>query len=288
LNITGQNIVTVNGDIIGSAATDSTSSAARPIDIETTSGPVSLTVNGNIYAYNCPNAILFQTTVTSQVTATVNGNLISGIRGYPINYSGTNKGKITVNGNIVTRPSVGVSNVNAEVYINGNVVTTDIEPAVYSASTSTGIIFVNGNLIGSPQGVPAIQAPFVVFSSNVYQPYITHAKSSLVVSPTTFDMQNYYTTDSSVQMSVPPISSVRSGVQYGYYTGSCEIPAPEKVYYGVRYDHNGMLVGTATVNPLDFYLYSPTELLNQANTIGKKLASTATTEILGQTIASLE
>lgn len=292
LVVAGPSNITINGNIYGN---DTNADALYPVNLTSSSGPITFVVNGNVYAgWTQSGAAIYSSNLPPNTTLTINGNLISGRNGYCINFQGANAATITVNGNVITQTSVGIYYTNSNVFANGNLVTTDIEPAIYGVDSGTGTTTVNGNLLSSPQGVPAIQAPFIKFSSNVYQPYITHPKTPWEEYPdesqnTLVDFQTYYTLDAFSQFSLPPISSVRAGHVYagGTYTGTCQIPLTSDVYYGVAYDADGTVMGTATVNPIDFFLINPAVLLTQNNTLGQKLANTATIDVLGSTIASL-
>jgi hypothetical protein len=292
LVVSGPSTTTIFGNIYGN---DTNGDALYPVNINSSTGPVTMTVNGNVYAgVTQSGAAIYSANPPANTTLTVNGNLISGRNGYCVDFRGTNVGTIRVNGNILTQTAVGIHYTNSNVFVNGNVVTTNIEPAIYGTPDNTGVTTINGNLLGTPQGIPAIQAPFVRFASNVYQPYISHAKTPWEQDPNVSqnkfaDVQTYYTLDALSEFSLPPISSVRAGHVYAnsLYTGTCQIPLTSDVYYGVRYDADGTVMGTATVNPIDFFLINPAALLVQNNTLGQKLANAATIDVFGNTVASL-
>jgi hypothetical protein len=83
---------------------------------------------------------------------------------------------------------------------------------------------------------------------------------------------------------MPAISNVRSGTTYsnGALTGTLAVPNPNNVLQGVATDNT---VGTLLMTPADFWNYLISNGFTNGS-IGERLKESATTDIVGNIVAS--
>lgn len=255
-----------------------------------------ITINGNVYQGSTSNSTNFdfETTGSTNNNLIINGNVLAlfgGVGNYCIrSVNSSSNNTITVNGNVYSVYYPAIYSTQANIFVNGNVVCGGSWQTVHV--DGSGIVTINGNIIDSPNsGVPAILTNFLRFKSNSYQPYIVRPKTYIVSDEPGLSNGSlyYYPLNSFQQFSLPSIDSVRAGTVFanGALTGTCGMPPASSVYYGVPYDTNGSIIGTATINPFNLFDFNLSVYDNQLNTLGYRLANAATPDLLGETIGSL-
>jgi hypothetical protein len=195
----------------------------------------------------------------------------------------TTNGFVVITGNIKAGAgSNGITLNGGSANIIGNVEAVNGVAAINTTSTATNPIRISGNILNSPNGTAAIYAPSYRINPVPQNSYIRYARNGTGVGSDAYLYQ--YTTDSLSAFSMPPISAVRSGVQYANntLTGTCQIPAPASVAFGVPVDNT---VGTATLNPVDLMNVSVSSL-TATNSLGARLKNSATVESVGRILAS--
>jgi hypothetical protein len=160
-----------------------------------------------------------------------------------------------------------------------------IAAAVYSTNASANIIFSNVNILYASTGLSPIYAPSYRIDPVPTNSFIRYARNGTGVGSDAWLYQ--FTTDSLSAFSMPPVSSVRAGVQFANntLTGTCNVPSPSSVSFGTLVDNTS---GTAVVSVNDlFQIFStPLSSLTTPNTIGSRIRTAATTEATGNLIAS--
>lgn len=166
--------------------------------------------------------------------------------------------------------------------IVGNLIAGSRGPA-FTSSNANAINRISGNIINAPNGIAAIYAASYFINPIPTNGYIRYARNGTGIGSDAYLFQ--YTTDSLSAFSMPPISAVRLGTTFanGTLTGTCAMPEPQSVAYGVVYDNNS--VGTAALSPQNIFS-AEIPSLTATNSIGVRLKNAATTENVGKLIAS--
>jgi len=163
--------------------------------------------------------------------------------------------------------------------IVGNVEATANSVGINSASNN---IKISGNILNSSTGRVAIYSAFYRIDPIPQNGYIRYARNGTGVGADAWLFQ--FTTDSLSAFSMPPVSAVRLGTTFANatLTGTCVIPSPSSVAFGVPTDNT---VGQAilTTNAL---FDTPLSAINTHDTIGMRLKNAATTEAAGYLLAS--
>jgi hypothetical protein len=195
----------------------------------------------------------------------------------------TSTGSISIFGNINGAAAAGLSNASiGSVTVLGNVIG-DFRGGAGIASTNAGAnVKISGNLIGAPNGIPAVYAASYTVNPVPYQTYIRYANNGTGVGSDAY--LYHYTTDSLSAFSMPPVSSVRAGLQYAdnTLTGTCQIPAVSSVAFGAFVDNT---TGTAILTSNNLW-ETPISSLTATNSIGARLKNSATIESVGKILAS--
>jgi hypothetical protein len=212
-------------------------------------------------------------------TVTVTGNVSGGINGNAYGINNTSLGIVTINGSV--RPTATSQNANAVwnnstgyIIINGDVYGGRGNAAVYA---NNGYIRINGDLKWDEtySNAPAVGTTFtgfIILNGKIRHHYGTtgyfgytlctgrvllyNGKTSLTeyAESATGGMEVtgnpiYHYGESLLNFNHPSESDVRFGVTYGpdnQYTGSCRVPPPQSVAYGVPVDDT---TGTAALTP---------------------------------------
>jgi hypothetical protein len=186
-----------------------------------------------------------------------------------------------VNGSSLSYLAPGLFVGGGTVNVNGNAVSSNTNSAIWG---NTSFNF-SGNILNSATGIVAIYAPVYRIDPVPTNGFIRHARNGTGVGSDAWLYQ--YTTDSLSAFSMPPVSSVRAGVQFANntLTGTCLVPSPSSVSFGTLVDNTS---GTAVVSVNDlFQIFStPLSSLTTPNTIGSRIRTAATTEAAGNLIAS--
>ena len=234
-----------------------------------------LNVTGNVTGGTTTNCV----GVFSQGngTVTIVGNITggSGATAYALELS---VGTVTITGSVQ-----GGSAATAAGVINSGAGSVNITGNITASTGANGFIAAGGtnrlsvNAINALNGIAAIYAASYLVSPVPYNGYIRYANNGT-------NYLNQFTTDSLSAFSMPPISAVRSGVQFANntLTGTCQIPAAASVSFGVPVDTT---VGTAALNPVDFMNVSVASL-TATDSLGARLKNSATVESVGRIIAS--
>lgn len=142
-------------------------------------------------------------------------------------------------------------------------------PAIYAASSGTGVVYVGG-ILSNRDSTPSVYALRIglLSTSTVQWTYITDNGTS----------RNIYTADVS-PLGNPSISDVRKDIAFGpvgELIGTLAVPPPESVIVGVPTDNT---VGNCeAMNAADFLA----ELANSNDPLAVRLRNVATTEIVGE------
>jgi hypothetical protein len=197
--------------------------------------------------------------------------------------SNTSTGSVTVYGNLNGSTASALSNTSTgSVTVVGNVISDSRGGAGIASSNAAANVRISGNLIGAPNGIPAVYAASYTVNPVPYQTYIRYANNGTGVGSDAY--LYHYTTDSLSAFSMPPLSAVRAGLQYANntLTGTCEIPAASAVTFGALVDNT---LGTAALTNNTLFDVSVTSL-TATDSLGARLKNSATVESVGRIIAS--
>ncbi|GIV50772.1 MAG: hypothetical protein KatS3mg038_1411 [Candidatus Kapaibacterium sp.] len=209
----------------------------------------SITVNGNCERLSSlPNLAVINSTSaggSGYVNTVINGDVIGGpgavfqISAYPI----------TINGNVYGGTSSDAAIIaTGTVRVNGDVIAAAL-PAIMVASmpSTSKPVVINGNIkasIGSPS-ISAVAVPKIILS-NSPQRFIEFWEADLATNEPT---GNKLIFETNINASQANPADVRQGVVYGpagEYTGTCAVPPPQSVAYGVPVDNT---IGQAGLPP---------------------------------------
>ena len=215
-------------------------------------------ITGNITTATTRNAV--ETTSTGILI--INVNIVSGGTGVPVLIAST-----TQSGTVLLNCSLIVGSAGGS--------------AVSIASPNVNIK-VSGNILNAANGTQAIYAPSYRIDPVSTNSFIRYARNGTGVGSDAWLYQ--FTTDSLSAFSMPPISAVRAGVQFANntLTGTCTIPSPNSVAFGVPVDNT---VGTAILNGVDLFNV-PIASLTATDSLGERLTKSATVESIGRIIES--
>ena len=246
INMTGNGIVNVTGNVSGSGASGSISSSPILSNIGT------LNITGNTTA--ATSAVVF---LTGSVNYFQTGN---------VNAS-------------TTQAAIYNNSAAATISVTGIITAGTGAPAIYSAfALSSGygsgtFVKVSGNVVNA-NNVMAIVAPRVTIDTNT---------SSWLFQISTGGNRTLYA--DGVALGNPAITDVRLGTIYGVsggLTGTLIVPSPSNVLQGVGTDAT---VGTLLMTPADFWNYL-ISLGFTAGSIGERLQNAATVATTGGQIAA--
>ena len=301
-------VINVIGDLIASSVVNSN---IQYIINNVVSGTVNVTGNltgGSVVSsggVSISACIINQGTGTINVTGTVTngtGQIGSTVNAFLQAIRNVGTGTINIIGNCVgtiaassLHQSAALVNVGTGTCnITGNAIGGSTGNAIQNISTAT--VNLNGNAIGGSayfaiEGVNAAGNTIIeksVYSSNGQSPtagFIKFKNSNPQVEIlnvannkiTLFDVNQ-------VSGLMPSISNVRFGVTYSNntLTGTLVVPNPNNVLQGVSTDNT---VGTLLMTPADFWNYLIVTGFT-AGSIGERLKETATTDIVGNIVAS--
>ncbi|GIV52078.1 MAG: hypothetical protein KatS3mg038_2599 [Candidatus Kapaibacterium sp.] len=222
------------------------------------SSNVNLTVNGNLINDSSLTASAPIRVSSGNGSLTINGNVIAGAAtGLDLNLGWNNPFTLTINGNVyggssVDKPGIMVSQFqsNHKITINGDVYagTASLAPGLRVRDITGGNIFLNGNMRvqnGGSLNTPAVSSSILAIS-NAQTRYIEHWEGDIGTGQPT---GNKLIFETNINASQANPADVRQGVVYGpagEYTGTCAVPPPQSVAYGVPVDNT---VGQAGLPP---------------------------------------
>ncbi|GIV49887.1 MAG: hypothetical protein KatS3mg038_0408 [Candidatus Kapaibacterium sp.] len=219
-------LFTINGNVISEAGLAS----LNPIEVGGGGGVKSITINGNVIAGPLPAITLNSANTT--MSCVINGNVTGG--------SANGAPGILVAG----MPTGNSLKVNGDVY-NGSGANS---PGIFAKVDIFGSVFVNGNLKVSSltdPATPSVSVPRLTIS-NAQTRYIEHWEGDISTGQPT---GNKLIFETNINASQANPADVRQGVVYGpagEYTGTCAVPPPQSVAYGVPVDNT---VGQAGLPP---------------------------------------
>ncbi len=252
--ITHQSSGTLN--IVGSLVAGTGVNACRGVFFATGAVNGTLNVTGNVQGGTGSNSDAIGTQVTGNV--------------------------INIVGNVTGNVGAGINNSMSAVTIVGSCVASSTNYAVNTSSNAAANVRISGNLIGAPNGIPAVYAASYTVNPVPYQTYIRYANNGTGVGSDAY--LYHYTTDSLSAFSMPPVSAVRAGLQYANntLTGTCQIPPVSSVAFGALV---GNTTGTAAITGNDLFNVSIASL-TATDSVGARLKNSATVESVGRIIAS--
>lgn len=195
----------------------------------------------------------------------------------------TSTGSVTVIGNLNGAAAAGIQNTSTgSVTVLGNVTGDSRGGAGIASTNAAANVRISGNLIGAPNGIPAVYAAAYTVNPVPSQTYIRYANNGTGVGSDAY--LYHYTTDSLSAFSMPPVSAVRAGLQYANntLTGTCQIPPVSSVAFGALVDNT---TGTAAITGTMFW-DSSIASLTATNSVGARLKNSATVESVGRILAS--
>ena len=207
----------------------------------------------------------------------------TGTGGISVGIVNTSTGSVTVYGNLYGSVASALANTSTgPVTVLGNVLSDSRGGAGITSSNAAANVRISGNLIGAPNGIPAVYAASYTVNPVPYQTYIRYANNGTGVGSDAY--LYHYTTDSLSAFSMPPLSAVRAGLQYANntLTGTCQIPAASAVTFGALVDNTS---GTAALTSNTLFDVSVASL-TATNSLGERLKNSATVESVGKIIAS--
>lgn len=188
-------------------------------------------------------------------------------------------GVVTVIGNVIanTAPAV-LQEGTGRVSIIGSATAASGSAAVAGG----GLITISGNILNAANGTQAIYAPSYRIDPIPTNGYIRYARNGTGIGSDAWLYQ--FTTDSLSAFSMPPVSSVRFGTTFANatLTGTCVIPSPSSVTFGVPTDNTTGIALLAANTLFDV----PIASLTATNSLGERLKNSATVESVGRIISS--
>ena len=213
----------------------------------------------------------------------VTGNSFGSTGGASVGIVNTSTGSVTVYGNLNGVTASGLSNTSTgSVTVVGNVISDSRGGNGIASTNAAANVRISGNLIGAPNGIPAVYAASYTVNPVPYQTYIRYANNGTGVGSDAY--LYHYTTDSLSAFSMPPVSAVRAGLQYANntLTGTCQMPAASAVNFGALVDNT---TGTAAITSNTLFDVSVASL-TASDSLGARLRNSATVESVGRIIAS--
>ena len=271
VNKTGNGNLTVYGNINGGSSGQINGHAVN------LGGSGIVQIFGNIVA-GTSTAVGVVHSSTGSVT--VYGNLNGA---GPTGLSNTSTGSVTVYGNLNGSVGSALSNSSTgSVTVLGNVIGDSRGGNGITSTNAAANVRISGNLIGAPNGIPAVYAASYTVNPVPYQTYIRYANNGTGVGSDAY--LYHYTTDSLSAFSMPPVSAVRAGLQYANntLTGTCQIPPVSSVTFGALVDNTS---GTAILTSNNLWETSIASL-TATNSVGARLKNSATVESVGRILAS--
>ncbi|GIW61018.1 MAG: hypothetical protein KatS3mg087_2084 [Patescibacteria group bacterium] len=222
------------------------------------SSNMNLTVNGNLINDSSLTASAPIRVSGGNGSLTINGNVIAGAAiGLDLTLGWNNPFTLTINGNVYGGSSVDKPGImawqfqsNHKITINGDVYagTASLAPGLRTRDITGGNIFLNGNMRvqnGGSLNTPAVSSPILAIS-NAQTRYIEHWEGDIGTGQPT---GNKLIFETNINASQANPADVRQGVVYGpagEYTGTCAVPPPQAVAYGVPVDNT---IGQAGLPP---------------------------------------
>lgn len=172
--------------------------------------------------------------------------------------------------------------------ISNEIVASESNNAVFIASSTTGQRRMEvARLLFATNGTAPLYTRYYT-TTPVSNSYIRYAQSGVAGSSDEFIY--HHSIDSIDAFSMPSPSAVRAGVVYadGMLTGTCFIPDPNTVLYGVPVGDSLSGVAVLDLSVLDYSkLWNiPVSDLTIPNSVGSRVKDSVTTEALGKIIQS--
>jgi hypothetical protein len=272
VNLSGSNSSTIIGNVFGSGNPG--------VAIQFTGSTLNITGTIEAQTGNNTGSVRNAGTGNLTVTGTVYGN--AGLnRGHGI--QNTSTGQVNVIGPVIGRTFAAVDNTSTgSVTVLGNVIGDSRGGAGIVSTNAAANVRISGNLIGAPNGIPAVYAASYTVNPIPSQTYIRYANNGTGVGSDAY--LYHYTTDSLSAFSMPPVSAVRAGLQYANntLTGTCQIPPVSSVAFGALV---GNTTGTAAITGNDLFNVSIASL-TATDSVGARLKNSATVESVGRILAS--
>jgi hypothetical protein len=237
---------TVGNTTVSLGGTDSATIIASDITATSNSHAVSANSSGQLNitvgsVNGTPSSsistILNRSTIgTIDIVGNINGTASSPGAGFAVHNTST--GSISLIGTAQGQLGTALSNSSTgSVTVVGNVISDSRGGAGIASSNAAANVRISGNLIGAPNGIPAVYAVSYTVNPVPYQTYVRYANNGTGVGSDAY--LYHYTTDSLSAFSIPPVSAVRAGLQYANntLTGTCEIPAASAVTFGALVDN---------------------------------------------------
>jgi hypothetical protein len=267
---TSSGTLNIIGNVLAQQAT-----ASYTIAVVNNVGSGSINVYGNVAQTGGTNFSGITNSSTGSVT--VYGNATCSIAN-AFTIRNTSTGSVTVIGNAqsITNTSTG------PVTIVGNVIGDFVAGSGIASTNAAANVRISGNLIGAPNGIPAVYAAAYTVNPIPSQTYIRYANNGSGVGSDAY--LYHYTTDSLSAFSMPPVSAVRAGLQYANntLTGTCQMPAASSVAFGTLVDNT---TGTAALTSNNLWETSIASL-TATDSLGARLKNSATVESVGRILAS--
>lgn len=292
---------TIVGGNGNSAAVDNTSSGTLVVNVSgtvgngsgtaavgvrnTSTGTIYLTTSGGIFGGNGANAYGVSNTGTGAIYITGNttgGTHSSSPHGVHNNTTGTIELIGIATGGI--NSGVGANNAAGGTLRVTKAVGNGFGPGTSGLSSTPGVSNSSAN------GIVTVEQ--IEFGALGQSP--TSGAVRLVANGS--NNANFYTTtggrktliDATQNAAMPAASDVRSGVNYasGALTGSCAVPAPASVGYGVPVDNTTGTAVLSLASVIQDLWAAPTSGMTTAGSIGERLKNCQTAEINGQQLAA--
>ncbi len=275
--LSGTGTINITGNLVGGVGTVGIDSLGGTAVVNKSTGTI--VINGNVTGGTSSASKGIVNFSTGSVT--VYGNLNATIADVALSNAST--GSVTIYGNLNGSTAAGLSNTSTgSVTVLGNITADSRGGNGITSSNGSANVRISGNLIGAPNGIPAVYAASYTVNPVPYQTYIRYANNGTGVGSDAY--LYHYTTDSLSAFSIPPVSAVRAGLQYANntLTGTCVIPAASAVTFGALVDN---ITGTAAITSNTLFDVSVASL-TATNSLGERLKNSATVESVGKIIAS--
>ena len=233
------------------------SNSSYGISLYSSSGTMNLWLTGDVISNNIASANIY----------TVGGNI-------------SILGNVYANSNTNGITHTGTSNT---IFIDGDVYAGNYSNGI--SSSINNVVIYTGNLFPGPLGDAPIYASTMRFVPRNNRVIGVNTKLKSAPEQITPGTVYYVTQDMLSGLTVPPITAVRAGVMYSNLTGTCAIPQPSSVMFGVPVDTT---TGTAVLRIEDFntFFNTPLSALTTPQTLGTTLKDAITVDAAGHLISS--
>ena len=234
----------------------------------------SLNITGNLTGGNSNGTGCYANNGSSiSITGILTGGSVSSAYGFSLDFAGT----AVVYGNVYGGAGAGCAgtNLNAAsgiIEIYGNLYASGVSPAIYASFSTSCLYKIHGDVYDNASGQTAISCNRCIYGTTP-----TNAVHRKALDGSSTFINFYQDGAASSQSGQPASANVRAGTAYGpsgSLLGTCQVPAPSSVAYGVPVDNT---TGTSVLSPTGLRAELAVELARIDAAISSRNATTPPT-----------